>query len=166
MKRVTIYTDGACQGNPGRGGWAAILIRGTTGRERVGASPATTNNRMEMTAAIAGLRALKGACAVDLHTDSQYVQNGMRSWLADWKRKGWRTANKKPVKNQDLWQALDAEANRHTIDWHWVKGHSRQPENERCDRLAVQAIEDLRAELGEAALAQALRDFRREGGLF
>ena len=143
MKSVTIYTDGACRGNPGPGGWAALLIFGTERTEISGGSRETTNNRMELTAAIEALQALSEPCAVDMHTDSTYVQQGMLSWLANWKRRGWRTANKKPVKNRDLWQALDSEAARHEVDWHWVRGHNFQPENERCDELANLAIDAL-----------------------
>lgn len=166
MKAVTIYTDGACEGNPGPGGWAAILIHKSVEREITGACPATTNNRMELTAAIEGLRALKEPCAVDLYTDSQYVQKGMNEWVAGWKAKGWRRG-KQPVMNVDLWKALDAEAARHNVRWHWVRGHSNHPENERCDRLAVEAIARLRRELGEEAIAQALRKFKAEpAGLF
>jgi len=161
MKKVTIYSDGACQGNPGPGGWAAVLIYGKRTREISGSSPATTNNRMELTAAIEALRVLKQACEVDFHTDSTYVQQGMRDWLGGWKAKGWRRG-KKPLKNKDLWQALDAEGARHVIHWNWVRGHSLQPENERCDELATQAIERLRAELGPQGLARALHDFQAE----
>ena len=143
MKSVTIYTDGACRGNPGPGGWAALLIFGTERTEISGASRETTNNRMELTAAIEALQALSEPCAVEMHTDSTYVQQGMRSWLANWKRRGWRTANKKPVKNRDLWQALDAQAARHEVHWHWVRGHNSQPQNERCDELANLAIDAL-----------------------
>jgi len=161
MQKITIYSDGACEGNPGPGGWAAVLIYGAKRREISGSCPATTNNRMELTAAIEGLRALKEPCEVDFHTDSQYVQQGMSSWIAQWKAKGWRRGNK-PVKNLDLWQTLDAEASRHEVRWHWVRGHSNDPENERCDRLAVQAIAKLRREVGEAAIKRALRDFRAD----
>ena len=143
MKKVTIYSDGACQGNPGPGGWAAVLIYAKARREISGACPATTNNRMELAAAVEALRTLKEPCEVDFHTDSQYVQLGMRDWLPKWKACGWRRG-KKPVKNLDLWQSLDAEAARHKIRWHWVRGHSNQPENERCDELATQAIRRLR----------------------
>jgi ribonuclease HI len=145
MKKVTIYTDGACQGNPGPGGWAAVLIYDDVRKEISGARPATTNNQMELTAAIEALKVLKQPCEIDFHTDSEYLRQGMLSWLAQWKARGWRTASKKPVKNVELWQALDDEAARHTIRWHWVKGHSLQPENERCDELATQAIARLRA---------------------
>jgi ribonuclease HI len=145
MKEITIYTDGACQGNPGPGGWAAILVHGQARREISGSCPATTNNRMELTAALEALRALKEPCAVDLYTDSMYLRQAMTSWLANWKAHGWRRG-KKPVKNLDLWKTLDAEAGRHEIRWHWIKGHNLHSENERCDRLAVQAIDKLRAE--------------------
>ena len=169
MKKVTIYTDGACQGNPGPGGWGVVLSYGKVSRELAGSCPATTNNQMELTAAIEGLRALKEACEVDLYTDSKYVQLGMSEWLAGWKAKGWRRG-KKPVKNVELWQALDAEASRHTVRWRWVKGHASNPGNERCDQLATEAIEKLRAELGEPALRTALKEFNSrygddEGGL-
>ena len=163
MKKVTVYSDGACQGNPGPGGWAAVLMYGSVRREILGARAATTNNQMELTAAIEALRALKERCEVDLHTDSKYVQQGMTSWLPTWKAKGWRRG-KKPVKNLDLWKALDREASRHEVHWHWVRGHSDDPNNERCDRLAVQAIADMRVEMGEAALARAMREFRASRG--
>ena len=140
MRRVTIYTDGACLGNPGPGGWAALLIDLEGRRELSGFEPSTTNNRMELRAAVEGLQALDGPAEVDLHTDSQYLRNGMAEWLARWKRNGWRTADKKPVKNTDLWQALDALAAKHLVRWHWVRGHAGHPENERCDELANEAI--------------------------
>ncbi|MBP7936098.1 MAG: ribonuclease HI [Phycisphaerae bacterium] len=158
MKKVTIYTDGACQGNPGPGGWGVVLSYGRARRELAGACPATTNNQMELTAAIEGLRALKEACEVDLYTDSKYVQLGMREWLPGWKAKGWRRG-RKPVKNLDLWQTLDAEASRHNVRWHWVKGHAANPGNERCDQLATEAIEKMRVDLGEDALRRALGEF-------
>lgn len=161
MKQVTIYSDGACQGNPGPGGWAAILIYGPARREISGATPATTNNQMELTAAIQALRALKEPCRVDFYTDSQYVRNGMTRWLPDWKRRGWRTGGKKAVKNVELWRALDAEATRHDVRWHWVRGHNQQPENERCDELATRAIERLRERMSPAELNAALAEFRR-----
>lgn len=138
--RVTVYTDGACAGNPGPGGWGVVLLAGGRRREISGFEPATTNNRMELTAAIAALRALTRPCEVDLHTDSQYLRNGMQSWLATWKRNGWKTADRKPVKNEDLWRALDLLAGTHRIDWHWVRGHAGHPENERADALANAAI--------------------------
>jgi len=140
MPTVTAFTDGACAGNPGPGGWAAILIDGETRREISGYVPSTTNNRMELAAAIEALRALPDGADVDLHTDSQYLRTGMSEWLARWKRNGWRTAARKPVKNEDLWRILDALAQRHHVRWHWVRGHDGHPENERCDELANAAI--------------------------
>jgi ribonuclease HI len=145
MRRVTIYTDGACLGNPGPGGWAALLIDAEGRREISGFEPSTTNNRMELRAAVEGLQALDAPAEVDLHTDSQYLRNGMAEWMARWKRNGWRTADKKPVKNTDLWQTLDALAARHVVRWHWVRGHAGHPENERCDELANEAIRRARA---------------------
>lgn len=143
MKEVVIYTDGACRGNPGPGGWAAILIFEGDRKEVWGACADTTNNRMELTAAIEALGTLKERCAVEMHTDSTYVQQGMKSWLAGWKARGWRTANKKPVKNVDLWRKLDGAAGRHEVAWHWVKGHDMQAENERCDELANRALDEM-----------------------
>lgn len=134
--RVTIYTDGACSGNPGPGGWGAILRFGAHEKELQGGETETTNNRMELTAAIEALNALKRPCAIDLYTDSTYVRSGIREWLAGWKRKNWRTSQNKPVKNADLWQALDAARERHDVTWHWVKGHAGHPDNERADELA------------------------------
>ena len=136
---VTIHTDGACSGNPGPGGWGAILQWGEHTRELKGGENHTTNNRMELMAAIMALETLKRACTVDLHTDSQYLRNGITSWIHTWKRNGWRTSDKKPVKNADLWQELVEAAAPHTIEWHWVKGHSGHPENDRADRLACDA---------------------------
>jgi len=140
MERVIIYTDGACLGNPGPGGWAAVILTTSGRREITGFEPATTNNRMELRAALEGLRALAPGSSADLHTDSQYVRNGMNEWLARWKRNGWRTADKKPVKNDDLWRALDETAAAHDVRWHWVRGHDGNVENERCDELANEAI--------------------------
>jgi ribonuclease HI len=145
MRRVTIYTDGACLGNPGPGGWAALLIDTDGERELSGYEPATTNNRMELRAAVEGLQALAAPADVDLHTDSQYLRNGMTEWLPRWKRNGWRTADKKAVKNTDLWQALDTLAAHHVVRWHWVRGHAGHPQNERCDALANEAIRRARA---------------------
>ena len=139
-KGVTIYTDGACSGNPGPGGWGAILIHGDHRKEMNGGEADTTNNRMELMAAIEALEALKGPCRVDLYTDSIYVRDGIRSWIDNWKRNGWKTASKKPVKNSDLWQRLDAARDRHDVRWHWVKGHAGHPENERADELARQGL--------------------------
>jgi ribonuclease HI len=133
---VTIYTDGACSGNPGPGGWGAILMSKGHEREIMGGEILTTNNRMEMTAAIRALEALKRPCKVELHTDSQYLRQGITEWLAGWKARGWRTADKKPVKNEDLWRELDAARARHDVAWRWVKGHAGHPLNERADALA------------------------------
>lgn len=133
---VTIYTDGACSGNPGPGGWGAILISGVHRKELNGGEALTTNNKMELQAAIEALAALKRPSKVDLHTDSTYVKNGIMQWIHGWKRNGWRTSDKKPVKNAELWQKLDALRTRHEVEWHWVKGHAGHPENERADELA------------------------------
>ena len=154
-ERVTIYTDGACSGNPGPGGWGALLIFRGQERELTGAEPHTTNNRMELMAAISALEALKRPCTVDLHTDSQYVRQGITSWIAGWKRKGWRTADNKPVKNEDLWKRLDAARERHEVIWHWVKGHADDVRNNRVDGLARRAIDEMRAAAREGA--EALR---------
>jgi ribonuclease HI len=135
-KSVEIFTDGACSGNPGPGGWGAILRWDGQERELSGGEAETTNNRMELTAAIEALKALKRAVRVDLHTDSTYVKDGITKWIHGWKTKGWKTAAKKPVKNQDLWRALDEALADHEVRWHWVKGHSGHPENERADALA------------------------------
>jgi ribonuclease HI len=141
---VDIFTDGACSGNPGPGGWGAILRYRETKRELSGGEPLTTNNRMELTAAIAGLEALKRPCTVRVHTDSAYVKDGVTRWIANWRRNGWKTADKKPVKNADLWQRLETAAARHDVSWHWVKGHAGHPENERADALARLAIVTLK----------------------
>lgn len=138
--RVKIYVDGACRGNPGPGGWGVIMHYDDQEKTLSGAEPDTTNNRMELKAAIMGLKALKKPCQIDMVTDSQYVRNGITQWLANWKKNGWRTSDKKAVKNKDLWQALDELAVRHQVIWHWVKGHSGHPENERADELATHAI--------------------------
>lgn len=143
MKPVAVFTDGACKGNPGPGGWGAVLRFGEHERELWGGERETTNNRMELMAAIEALRTLKESCAVDLTTDSVYVRDGITKWMDNWKRNGWKTAAKKPVKNQDLWQALDEQVGRHTVRWHWVKGHSGHPENERADALANRGIAEL-----------------------
>lgn len=144
MSHVEIYTDGACRGNPGVGGWGALLRFRDRELELFGGEPATTNNRMELTAAIQALAALKRRCEVGLYTDSQYVRQGITTWLADWKRRDWRTSARKPVKNQDLWQQLDALAAKHDIAWHWVRGHTGHPENERADALANRGIDEMR----------------------
>ncbi|MEL0191262.1 MAG: ribonuclease HI [Halieaceae bacterium] len=143
MTLVEIFTDGACRGNPGPGGWGALLRSGGNEREVWGGEVDTTNNRMELTAAIEALRALRHSCEVKLTTDSVYVRDGITKWLANWERNGWRTAAKKPVKNKELWQALSAEVARHDVKWFWVKGHSGHPENERADQLANRAIDEL-----------------------
>ncbi len=139
-KRVVIHTDGACSGNPGPGGWGAILEFNGRTKEISGGEPETTNNRMELTAAIEALGALKGRCAVELHTDSEYLRNGITSWIHNWKRNGWRNAAKKPVKNVELWQALDTLADMHDVEWHWVRGHAGHELNERADELARQGM--------------------------
>lgn len=139
-KQVTIYTDGACKGNPGPGGWGAILMYGENEKELWGGNAETTNNRMELTAAIEALEALTESCNVILYTDSNYVKDGISSWLANWKKRGWKTANKKPVKNVDLWKRLDDATARHDIDWRWVKGHAGDPGNERADELANRGV--------------------------
>ncbi len=139
-KHVSIYTDGACSGNPGPGGWGAILVYGEVEKELCGGEPETTNNRMEMMAAIMSLESLRQPCKVDLYTDSTYVQKGMTEWLKGWKARGWKTADKKPVKNDDLWQRLDDAAARHDIKWHWVRGHDGHEMNERADVLARKGI--------------------------
>jgi ribonuclease HI len=143
--QVEIHTDGACRGNPGPGGWGAVLASGSHQKEIRGAEPLTTNNRMELTAAIRALASLRRSCKVALYTDSQYLRKGVLEWLEQWKRRDWRTANRKPVKNVDLWQALESELARHEIDWHWVRGHSGNPGNERADRLANLAIDEMLA---------------------
>ncbi len=150
MTAVEIYTDGACRGNPGPGGWG-VLMR-YKGKEKTlsGGTLHTTNNRMELQAAIEGLKALTKPCQVSLYTDSNYLRQGMLSWLAGWKKKGWKNSKKEPVKNADLWKTLDELATKHTIDWHWVKGHSGHPENERADALATGAIDALLAKTKEA----------------
>ncbi|MEP3115524.1 ribonuclease HI [Nisaea sp.] len=139
-KRVEIYTDGACSGNPGPGGWGAILRYGDTEKELSGGDKETTNNRMEMMAAITSLESLTRPMHVDLYTDSTYVRDGITKWIHGWKKRGWRTADKKPVKNMELWQRLEAAVERHEIEWHWVKGHAGHPENERADELARLAV--------------------------
>ena len=142
---VVIYTDGACSGNPGPGGWGAILTSGSHRKELKGGEDHTTNNRMELMGAISALEALKGPSNVELHTDSKYVQQGISQWIHGWKRNGWKTADKKPVKNTDLWQRLDEAMKHHDVKWHWVKGHAGHDMNERADELAREAIAELRA---------------------
>ena len=143
MKHVEIFTDGACRGNPGPGGWGALLRHGGKEKSLYGGEQETTNNRMELLAAIEGLMALKQSCKVDLTTDSQYVRQGITSWMDNWKKRGWKTSAKKPVKNVDLWKRLDEQAARHEVSWHWVKGHSGHRENEIADQLANRGIDEL-----------------------
>ena len=142
MQHVTIYTDGGCRGNPGLGGWGAVLSYGNVEKELFGSEAETTNNRMELTAAIKALTALTRPCKVDLYTDSVYVRSGINEWLGSWKARGWKTAAKKPVKNVELWQALDECNQQHDVTWHWVKGHSGDPGNERADALANRAMDE------------------------
>ena len=143
MSEVVIYTDGACRGNPGPGGWGALLEYGTHNKELSGAERKTTNNRMELTAAISALESLSRSCQVRLYTDSVYVKNGITLWLVNWKQKNWKTASRKPVKNIELWQQLDLVCQKHNIDWQWVKGHAGNPGNEKADQLANQAIDQM-----------------------
>lgn len=143
MKHVFIYTDGACRGNPGPGGWGVLLRYGSHEKKMYGAEANTTNNRMELMAAIQALSSLKESCKVELHTDSKYVQQGITEWLIGWKKRHWKKPDNKPVKNADLWQELDKQASRHEVSWHWVKGHSGHPENDIADALANQAIDEM-----------------------
>lgn len=143
-ENIDIYTDGACSGNPGPGGWGAILRLGAHEKELFGGEKNTTNNRMELMAVIEALRALKRPVKARVHTDSQYVQKGISEWITGWKKRGWKTADKKPVKNVDLWQALDTEASRHELEWLWVRGHNGHPENERADTLARRGVDQVR----------------------
>ena len=143
-KIVEIFTDGACSGNPGPGGWGAVLRYGEVEKEMNGGEPATTNNRMEMMAAIMAIEAVKRPCEIHLHTDSEYLRQGITTWIHSWKARGWKTADKKPVKNVDLWQRLEAAIETHDVHWHWVKGHSGHAENERADELARLAIRQMK----------------------
>src|SRR3990167_9578999 len=143
MKHVIIFTDGACRGNPGPGGWGALLRYGKHEKTFFGAEPQTTNNRMELTAAIKALEFLREGCRVELYTDSQYLQKGITEWLADWKKRNWKKADKKPVKNADLWEQLDQQVGKHKISWHWIKAHNGHYENELVDLLANKAIDEL-----------------------
>lgn len=147
-KAVEIYVDGACSGNPGPGGWGAILIWGDHRKELKGGEAATTNNRMELMAAISALEALKTGVAADVYTDSAYVRNGISTWIHGWKRNGWRTADKKPVKNVELWQRLEQALARHSVTWHWIKGHAGHPENERADELAREGMAEFKQPQG------------------
>ena len=142
-RNVEIYTDGACRGNPGPGGWGVLLLSGGRRKTLHGGEAETTNNRMELTAAIEALNALKGRCQVLLYTDSKYVMDGIRDWMPNWKARGWKTANRKPVKNKDLWQALDEAVGRHDVSWKWVRGHTGNPGNEEADALANRGIDEL-----------------------
>ena len=151
MQTVEVFSDGACRGNPGPGGWGALLRFNDTEKELFGGEPETTNNRMELMAAIRALEALKRPCRVVITTDSQYVRKGMTEWLDGWKARNWKTAAKKPVRNQDLWQELDALVQRHEVEWHWVRGHSGHPDNERADVLAHQGLDDMLAARKERA---------------
>lgn len=143
MKKIEIFTDGACRGNPGPGGWGAVLRYNNHEKYLKGAEPHTTNNRMEVSAAIFALESLKEKCNIELTSDSQYLKNGILQWIHNWKKNNWRTSNKQPVKNQDLWMQLDALVQQHDMTWHWVKGHSGHRENELCDSLANEAIDDM-----------------------
>ena len=150
MKEVIAFTDGACRGNPGPGGWGVVLKFGARTKELSGGEAATTNNRMELTAAIRALESLREACRVALYTDSTYVRNGITQWLPNWRRRGWRTASRQPVKNQDLWERLSELAEAHEIEWHWVKGHAGHPDNELADRLANLGLEQAEQERRKA----------------
>jgi ribonuclease HI len=159
MKKVVIHSDGGCHGNPGPGGWAAVLEHGQYKRELSGGEPATTNNRMELQAAIEALNALKEPCEVEFHTDSEYVKNGVSGWVLNWKRNGWKTKSKKPVKNADLWRALDSSASKHKIKWHWLKGHAGHAGNERCDQLASEEIANIKKKFNSDQLKSLLKQF-------
>jgi len=159
MKKVIIHSDGACHGNPGPGGWSATLVYGPHQKELSGGVPATTNNRMELQAALEGLSILKEACEVEFYTDSEYLRNGMTAWLFHWKRNGWKTKAKKRVMNEDLWRALDAQAAKHRVKWHWLKGHAGHPGNERCDQLATAEILKIKRAFNPQQLKVLLREF-------
>ena len=163
-KRIIIHSDGGCHGNPGPGGWAATLAYGAHTRELSGGEPATTNNRMELRAAIEALNLLNQPCEVEFYTDSEYVKNGLTKWIFGWKKNGWKTKTKQPVKNGDLWRALDTASNQHKINWHWVKGHAGHEGNERCDQLATQAINDIKKTHTAAQLKEALTRFKAAEG--
>jgi ribonuclease HI len=159
VKKVTIHTDGGCHGNPGPGGWAATLDYGSHHREISGGSPATTNNRMELQAAIEAFEALKEECEIKFYTDSIYLKNGMTTWLANWKRNGWKTKSRKPVKNEELWHRLDSLASKHKVSWHWLKGHNGHAGNERCDRLANIEMEKIEKKFTPSELNAMLKEF-------
>ena len=156
MKKVTIHTDGGCEGNPGPGGWAAVLEFGGRTKEVSGGEPATTNNRMELEASIAALESLSEPCEVELFTDSTYVRDGITKWIKTWKARGWMTTTKQPVKNEDLWRALDTVAARHRVHWRWLKGHTGHAGNERCDVLATAAIDKIKKDFTSAQLSTAI----------
>ena len=159
MHSVVIHSDGACHGNPGPGGWAAILVSGPHRKELSGGVPATTNNRMELLAAIEALAVLNCSCAVEFHTDSNYLRDGITKWLHGWKRNGWKTKARQPVKNEDLWRRLDEAVSAHTVKWHWVKGHAGNAGNERCDELATAAILEVKRSYSREQLEGSLREF-------
>jgi len=160
FKKVLIHTDGGCEGNPGPGGWAAVLRHGEHERELAGGEPITTNNRMELQAAIAALEILLSPCAVTLYTDSQYLRQGITKWLRGWKAKGWRTSTRQPVKNEDLWRRLDAVTTGHRIEWKWLKGHAGHADNERCDQLAAAEIARIRKQFPREELKRLQTAFR------
>jgi ribonuclease HI len=160
MQTVEIHSDGACHGNPGPGGWAAVLLSGVHRRELSGGVPATTNNRMELQAALEALCALKLPCEVEFHTDSNYLREGITKWVRGWKRNGWKTLAKLPVKNEDLWRQLDAAVARHQVKWQWVKGHAGNAGNERCDELATAAILDVKKRFTKEQLQASLQEFK------
>ena len=163
MKKITVYSDGGCEGNPGPGGWAAVLqYAGVASKEIAGGDPATTNNRMELQAAIAALSVLKEPCEIEFYTDSEYVRKGISEWLAGWKRKGWMTSQKKPVQNADLWRTLDRLTASHRIQWRWVRGHNGNEFNERCDVLAGAQIAKIRRDFTPAQLKQKLEEFKAQ----
>ena len=162
MQEVTIHSDGACHGNPGPGGWAAVLSAGAQSRELAGGVPATTNNRMELQAAIEALAALTEPSVVEFYTDSSYVKNGITSWLSNWKRNGWRTRTRQPVKNADLWRALDTHAAKQHVRWFWLKGHAGHPLNERCDQLATEQIEQIKTKHSAKDLQTHLVQFKAQ----
>jgi ribonuclease HI len=173
LKKVIVHSDGACHGNPGPGGWAAVLEYGQHRRELSGGVPATTNNRMELQAAIEALSALKEPCEVEFHTDSEYLRSGVSQWLTRWKRNGWRTKSRKPVKNEDLWRALDSLASRHQVKWNWLKGHAGHPGNEKCDQLARSETAKIKKTYSPKQLKALLAQFaasdntgQSSGGLF
>jgi len=164
VKHIEIFTDGACSGNPGPGGWGAVLRYNGVEKELSGGEAETTNNRMELTAAIQALNALKEPCEVDLHTDSNYLRDGISGWIEGWKRNGCRTADRKPVKNAELWQALDEARRRHKVHWHWVRGHAGHPENERADALARAGMAPFKKKRGGDTAASSETNTRRRSG--